>query len=61
LLEAAARVAAKNPEIQYHYAAALAAAGRKDEARETLRKAVQEQGEFPGRRDAERLLAQLDG
>lgn len=61
LLEAAARVAARDPEIQYHYASALAAAGRKDEARETLRKVMGAAAEFRGRRDAEKLLARLDG
>jgi putative PEP-CTERM system TPR-repeat lipoprotein len=61
LLEAAARVAARDPEVQYHYAAALAAAGRTDEARETLRKVMDARTEFRGRREAEKLLAQLDG
>jgi predicted Zn-dependent protease len=61
LLEAAARVASRDPEIQYHYAAALAAEGRKDEALETLRKAMAGGAPFRGRPDAEKLLAKLDG
>jgi putative PEP-CTERM system TPR-repeat lipoprotein len=61
LLEAAARVAAQDPEIQYHYAAALAASGRKGEAREALRKAMAARTEFKSRSEAEKLLARLDG
>jgi len=61
LLEVAARRAARDPEIQYHYAAVLAAMGRKDEARETLRKIFELQREFPARTEAERLMKELQG
>lgn len=59
LLAEAARGMPDNAEVQYHYAAALAAAGRKSEALPFARKAVA--GALPPavRADATRLLAEI--
>jgi Flp pilus assembly protein TadD len=59
LLAEAARGMPGNAEVQYHYAAALAAAGRKSEALPFARKAVA--GALPPavRADATRLLAEI--
>ena len=59
LLESAARAIPKDPTIQYHYSAALAQAGRQDEARELLARIVDEKHEFADRPAAERLLQDL--
>ena len=59
VLEKAARAAKDNAEIQYHYAAALARAGKRGEAREILRRLLEAGLTFPGWRDAEKLLAEL--
>ncbi len=59
LLENAARAGGEDLDIQYHYAAALAAAGRKAEAREVLRKTLASGREFAARRNVEKLLADL--
>ena len=60
LLEAAARSAADNAEIQYHYGAALAAAGRHDEAKTVLNRALNSKQNFSQRSDAEKLLSRLE-
>lgn len=59
ILEGAAKALPGVGEIQYHYAAALAGAGRKDDALEALRKALA--GDLPPavRTDAQKLLKQL--
>ncbi len=59
LLEKAAAGAPDNPEIRYHYGAALAAAGRHAEARTALSRAVEAPKTFAQRADAEKLLTQL--
>jgi predicted Zn-dependent protease len=51
----------QNPEIRYHLAAALARAGRKDEARQELEQALKGGAGFPGDSDARKLLAELSG
>jgi cellulose synthase operon protein C len=61
ILETAARSAASEPEIQYHYAAALAQAGRHSEARTVLVRVVGSIKNTEQRRDAEKLLASLKG
>ena len=59
LLEKAAHAAAQDPELQYHYAYALAQAGKRSEAKEILSRALASDRYFAARRDAERLLADL--
>jgi putative PEP-CTERM system TPR-repeat lipoprotein len=59
LLEKASTDAPDNPEIRYHYGAALAAAGRHTAARTALTAAIEAKGSFPQRAEAEKLLAQL--
>lgn len=59
ILEAAASGAAGNPQIQYHYAAALARAGRNGEAMIILRKLLDGDAAFRSRPDAERLMQSL--
>ncbi len=51
--------APNDPEIRYHHAAVLAANGDKGKAREILRNVLAAKADFTGRRDAERLLADL--
>jgi putative PEP-CTERM system TPR-repeat lipoprotein len=48
-----------NPEIRYHLAAALAKAGRKDEARQELEPALKDHGSFESAQDARQLLQAL--
>lgn len=60
VLEAAVQVAPKHPEIQYHYAVALARAGRKQESATVLRRLLDEARAFPARREAEALLKTLN-
>ncbi len=59
LLEKAARGLPRDAEAQYHYAYVLAQAGRRDDARAVLSRALSAEGDFPARQDAERLLADL--
>jgi putative PEP-CTERM system TPR-repeat lipoprotein len=59
LLEKAARGLPRDPEAQYHYAYALAQAGRRDDARAILSRALSAERDFPARQEAERLLADL--
>jgi putative PEP-CTERM system TPR-repeat lipoprotein len=58
LLEQATKGAA-DPEIQYHYAYALAQSGKRAEARDILTKVLAGKQDFQSRHDAERLLADL--
>ncbi len=48
-----------NPEINYHYGMALAATGKKDEAREYLEKAASAEGDFPGKAEAAGALKEI--
>jgi len=48
-----------NPEIRYHLAAALAKAGRRDEARTELEPLIRDGTAFPGAEDARRLWQTL--
>ncbi|MGH8211334.1 MAG: tetratricopeptide repeat protein, partial [Steroidobacteraceae bacterium] len=59
LLQRAARSVPADPELQYHFAYALAQTGRRAEAREILSRLLASARDFATRRDAERLLAQL--
>ena len=61
LIQQAAQAAPQHPDIQYHYAAALEKAGRRQQAVETLRKLLQGTQPFPSRADAEALLERLSG
>jgi hypothetical protein len=58
-LKAAAAKATDSPEIQYHYAAALAESGQRAEALAVLKPALKGHLHFVSRADAETLLAQL--
>ena len=49
----------RDAEIRYHTGVTLLALGREKEAQTELRAALGQPGEFPGRQDAERLLASL--
>ena len=59
LLETARRALPDRPEVRYHYATALAKAGRPAEAREELVTLLDEVESFPQRADAEALLQTL--
>lgn len=59
LLSQAAKMAPDNPEISYHYAAALTKAGRGSEARVILTGVLDSSGNFDARNDAEALLSTL--
>ncbi len=59
LLEQAARAGPSEPEVQYHYAYVLAQAGRREEARKVLARTLDTTRNFPERRQAEQLLAEL--
>ena len=59
LLSRAAKMAPNNPEIGYHYAAALSKAGRGAEARTVLTGVLDSSGSFDKRPDAEALLGEL--
>lgn len=58
LLEQATK-GGSDPEIQYHYAYALAQSGKRAEARDVLTKVLAGKRDFQSRHDAERLLADL--
>jgi putative PEP-CTERM system TPR-repeat lipoprotein len=58
LLEQATK-GATDPEIQYHYAYALAQSGKRAEARDVLTRVLAGKRDFQSRHDAERLLADL--
>jgi putative PEP-CTERM system TPR-repeat lipoprotein len=59
VLAAAAKGAPDSAEVQYHYAAALAAAGQNAEALAALKKVQASRQQFPDRSAAEQLLARL--
>jgi putative PEP-CTERM system TPR-repeat lipoprotein len=56
LLQKASASRPDDPEIQYHFAAALYRSGERDKARQSLRSLLASQQEFPQRADAEALL-----
>lgn len=58
-LERAAQAARGNPDIQYHYSAALARSGMRDEARQRLEKVISEYPSFSSYDEARSLLAAL--
>jgi predicted negative regulator of RcsB-dependent stress response len=45
--------------MNFHLGAVLLMQGQKDEAREKLKKALQETADFPGRSEAEKMLKDL--
>ena len=55
----AANLDPNTPVIVYHYAAALAGAGKTEEAKDMLKKLLETFPEFPGRKDADALLKSL--
>lgn len=55
----ASRLEPNTPVIIYHYSAALAASGKKDEARKMLKLLLEKFKNFPERKDAEALLKSL--
>ncbi len=59
LLAHASKAAPNNPEIGYHYAAALSKAGRGTEARTVLTGVLDKSGKFEKRDEAENLLSTL--
>lgn len=59
LLAHAADLAPKDPDIEYHYAYALAANGKRDQARGILTQILLNSRPFDSRADAERLLASV--
>lgn len=59
LLQAAAELMPASAEVRYHFAAALAQAGQKAEARQLLADALLDKTPFDGRAEAEKLLATL--
>lgn len=59
ILERASRAAGAGPEVRFHHAAALARAGRSEEARTALRQLLAEP-QFPMAAQARELLAGLD-
>jgi Tfp pilus assembly protein PilF len=48
-----------DPDMQFHYAAALARAGQRDKARHLLAAVLEESAEFASRNDATKLAAEL--
>lgn len=61
VLEAATKAAPSQSDIQYHYAAAQAVSGHKNEAIANLRVLLETSPQFDSRREAESLLASLSG
>ncbi|MGQ0428424.1 MAG: XrtA/PEP-CTERM system TPR-repeat protein PrsT [Gammaproteobacteria bacterium] len=61
VLAAAMEGAPSHPDIRYHHAAAQARVGHENEAAVNLRALLESAPEFESRREAERLLAALDG
>jgi putative PEP-CTERM system TPR-repeat lipoprotein len=59
LLRDAAAAMKDQPEVRYHYAAALAKAGKVDLARRELTELLQTNGHFPSVTEAQKLLRQL--
>jgi tetratricopeptide (TPR) repeat protein len=60
ILKQALTGAADNPEIQYHYAAAQARAGKQADARAALKELLGKHAKFASRSDAEKLLSSLN-
>ncbi len=60
LLRGAAQNAPREGQIQYHFAAALAETGKRDEAKQILREVLGTRRVFVGRDDAVRLLQRLE-
>jgi putative PEP-CTERM system TPR-repeat lipoprotein len=58
-LQLAAESAPNSPDIQYHYAAALDATGKKSDATDLLKKALGSDKDFDGKKDAQALLDKL--
>ena len=56
----ASSLAPKEPDITYHYAAALARSGARPEAQRKLRTLLADYNDFSERKAAQELLAQLD-
>lgn len=61
VLQRAASGAAAAPEVRYHYAAALAEAGQREQALQIVREILASTAAFPAAADARRLLAELEG
>lgn len=59
LLAEAARRAPREPDIQYHYAVALARTGAVDEARQRLSQVLKDFPSFTARAEAEKALSEL--
>lgn len=59
ILKEARRQAGDNPEIKYHFAAALAQSGLKNDARDELTAALKISNQFAGAADAAKLLQTL--
>src|SRR6201996_342294 len=58
-LQQAANAAPNSPDIQYHYAAALDATGKKADATDLLKKTLAAGRDFDGKKDAQALLDKL--
>jgi putative PEP-CTERM system TPR-repeat lipoprotein len=61
ILQKAAADPKAQPDIRYHYAAALAQAGQRDAARRELIELTRGEAEFASAADAQKLLAELGG
>ena len=59
LLEQAAKLAPNKPDIQFHYATALASSGQLDEAKRVLRELLKNSTTFKERAAAEDLLKRI--
>jgi len=59
LIEQALAAAPDAGVLNFHLGAVLLMQGQKDEAREKLKKALQEEADFPGRSEAEKMLKDL--
>ena len=59
LLQEASRAGGQSPDIQYHFAAALNAVGRRDEALTILTELIKGQTNFDEKPEAEKLYAEL--
>ena len=58
-LQQAAGASPNSPDIQYHYAAALDATGKKADATDLLKKTLASGKDFDGKKDAQALLDKL--
>ena len=61
LLSQAATTMKDNPEVQFHYAAALAQVGRRGEAMAIARPLAEQETAFPEQEDARKLVRELRG